>query len=87
MDLLGPVSGKISNTPYLLTVMDLFSRYAMAIPLENKKGETVATAFLKEWIQGCGGVPESILADQGKEFVSKTTRSVVYLSPFMFMAT
>ena len=32
---------------YILTVMDGFTRYAWAVPLKDKKGETVANTFKK----------------------------------------
>ena len=30
------------NVKYLLTIIDVFSKYVMVFPLENKKGESVA---------------------------------------------
>lgn len=49
----------------------------MAVPIHDKKAETVAKAFLQHWVQGLGGMPESILVDQGKEFTSRTTRGML----------
>ena len=37
-----PKEGKFK---YILTVIDLYTRYAWAIPLPDKKGQTVAQAF------------------------------------------
>lgn len=77
MDLMGPISKKITNSPYLLTCMDVFSRYTMAIPIPDKKADTVTRAFLHHWVQGPGGTPEKVVLDQGKEFTSRTTRGLL----------
>ena len=36
-----------SKFKHILTVIDLYTKYAWAIPLPNKKGQTVAEAFKK----------------------------------------
>ena len=77
MDLVGPMSKAITSTPYLLTMMDRLSRYVVVAFLPDKKAETVATAFLQHWIQSVGGVPETVIMDQGREFVSRTTRGLM----------
>ena len=51
---------------YLLTVVDLFSRYAFVVGLVDKKAETVLKAF-----KSIGHVPENIWADEGSEFYNK----------------
>ena len=77
MDLVGPVSKAITSTPYLLTMMDRLSRYIVVAFLPDKRAETVATAFLQHWVQAGGGVPETVIMDQGREFVSRTTRGLL----------
>ena len=36
---------KENSFKYILTVLDGYTRYAWAVPLKDKKGETVANAF------------------------------------------
>ena len=60
-------------TKYLLTVIDIFSKYAWAIPLKNKTGESVTDAFNK--IVSEGRIPQKLWVDEGKEFYNKTFQS------------
>jgi hypothetical protein len=55
---------------YLLTVIDCFSRYAWAVPIKDKKGDTVLNAFI-EIINKSKRKPNRLWVDQGKEFVNK----------------
>ena len=58
------------NYKYLLTCIDVYSRYAFAKPLKNKTGDEIFTAF-KEMIKEYGS-PKNINVDEGKEFTNKT---------------
>ena len=54
---------------YLLTVIDILSKYAWVQPLKDKKGPTVVQAFnniLKD-----GRKPLKLQTDKGKEFYNK----------------
>ena len=53
------------NFRYLLTVLDVFSKYGWIIPLKDKKGETVAEAFKSIFNEG--RKPEFVWTDKGKE--------------------
>lgn len=55
---------------YLLTVIDVFSKYAWCIPLKDKRGETVVQAF--KTIHD--GKPVNLWVDQGKEFYNKNMK-------------
>ena len=59
---------------YILTVVDIFSRYAWARPLKSKRGEEVAAAF--EDIFREGRIPKRIQTDQGKEFENRHVLSL-----------
>lgn len=61
-----------SNKGYkwLLTCIDVLSRYAWAIPLKDKKGPTVLDAMSKI-ITESGRHPEKIWSDAGSEFINK----------------
>ena len=55
---------------YLLTVIDVMSKYAWAVPLQDKTGKSVATAFEKI-MQESGRKPMKLWVDKGKEFYNK----------------
>ena len=52
---------------YILTVIDILSRYAWARPLKTKTGREVAQAF-KSIFEADNRIPIRIQTDQGKEF-------------------
>ncbi len=39
-----------NGVKYLLTVIDLFSKYAYTIPLKSKNAEVIIVAFSKNWL-------------------------------------
>ena len=57
---------------YLLTCIDVFSKYAWVKPLKNKHGDSVLAAF-KEILEN-GRKPEKIQSDEGKEFINNSFR-------------
>ena len=59
---------------FILTVIDLFSRYAWARPLKTKHGAGVAAAFKSIFEEG--RFPQRIQTDQGKEFENKHVRDL-----------
>jgi len=52
---------------YILTVIDIYTKYVWAIPLKNKTGETVTREF-KNIMDDSERVPKFLWVDQGKEF-------------------
>ena len=59
---------------YILTVIDIFSRYAWARPLKTKRGEEVAAAFKDIFDEG--RIPRRVQTDQGKEFENRHVLSL-----------
>jgi hypothetical protein len=59
------------NYKYVLTCVDVFSKYVWAVPVKNKKPETVARAFESILDDGSGRRPWSLYTDRGKEFVGR----------------
>lgn len=58
---------------YVLTVIDVFSRFAYALPLKSKEAQAVCEAFktiFKTY------KPAEIQTDEGKEFVSKSVQQL-----------
>lgn len=54
---------------YILTVIDILSRFAWARPLKSKQGVKVAHAFASIFDEG--RIPKRIQSDQGKEFENR----------------
>ena len=52
---------------YLLCVVDLFSKYAFAVPLKDKKGVSIVNAF-QSILNKSGRKPNKVWVDQGSEF-------------------
>ena len=75
VDLVGPFSDKITPFRYLLTVMDGFSRYVVATPLQSKSAAEVGQGFLDHWVK-VHGIPQTVYSDQGTEFTARLTRSL-----------
>jgi len=79
IDLTGPHPTSKSGNNYILTVIDLFSKYAEAIPIPNKETITVARALFDVVISRYG-VPLSILSDRGMEFESNLLKELCRLT-------
>lgn len=58
---------------YLLTVIDIFSKYVWVVPLKTKTGKEVATAFKKIFKQR---KPNRIWTDLGKEFYNSNVKAL-----------
>lgn len=61
---------------YILTVIDILSRYGWARPLKSKKGPEVAAA-LQSIFDADGRIPLRLQTDQGKEFYNSHVREVL----------
>ena len=61
------LSRKNKGIKYLLRAIDLYSKYAFVIPLENKKGISVTNGFNKI-IKQSNRKPNKTWVDQGEEF-------------------
>ena len=59
-------AGYNKNYKYILTVVDIFSRYAWVQPLKSKNQKEVTSAFQKLNLK-----PRYLQVDQGKEFYNK----------------
>ena len=54
---------------YLLTIVDRFSRWPIAIPIKDIAVDTILDAFAHGWV-ATYGVPSSITTDRGSQFLS-----------------
>ena len=71
-----------NNYKFILTVIDIFTKYAWAIPLKNKSGLFLTNNFkivLHEHSQGGSEhrKPEKLWVDSGSEFYNKTFKSLL----------
>ena len=64
------MSSKNKNVKYLLCVIDVFTRYAWAKPLKDKKGKTVLNGFI-EIVNESYRKPNKLCVNQGREFYNK----------------
>ena len=62
---------------YLLSVIDVFSKYAWVEPLKAKTGAAVTQAFEKVLRRALGRTPLKLQTDDGKEFYNKTFRGLI----------
>ena len=68
VDLVGPLPVSEGHK-YLFTVVDRFSRWPEAIPLEDMTAQSCAKALLRHWVARFG-VPDDITSDRGRQFTS-----------------
>ncbi|EFO97374.1 hypothetical protein CRE_16625 [Caenorhabditis remanei] len=76
-----------SGNRYVLSIVDLFSKYAGVVAIPNKSAETVAKAFLESWMLKEGRIPKAILTDQGLEFANATFEKIATMSKIKLIKT
>ena len=59
---------------FLLTVIDIFSKVAWAIPLENKSGQTLTETFSILFQQR---KPAHLQTDKGMEFLNRSVQKLI----------
>jgi transposase InsO family protein len=70
LDIVGLLETTQKGNSYLLTIQDGLSKFSLAIPLPKHTANTIARAFVENFI--CHhGLPKSVLTDQGPDFMSK----------------
>ena len=78
MDILGPLPKSNRGNVYVLVIGDYFTKWIEAIALPNQEAETVARAFVEEFI--CRfGVPKELHTDQGRNFEANLMKEVCRL--------
>lgn len=75
LDLVGPLTKDANGYCYILTLQCELTKYVEAYPLLNKESETVARAFVDNFILHYG-IPREVGTDRGSEFISSTMRDV-----------
>lgn len=78
VDIVGPLPETAAGNKYVLTFQDILSKYSAAIAIKNQEAGTVARALVQEVV--CKyGAPETILSDQGTNFLSATFKEMCKL--------
>ena len=67
------LSKKKEGIKYLLSAIDLFSKYAFVVPLKDKKGISIVNAFNKI-IKQSNRKPNEIWVDQGGKFYNRVLK-------------
>ena len=70
LDLIEASTTSIDNYRYILSIMDLFTRYATTVALKTKTAKEVAQALFKHLFTKMGR-PQRFRSDKGKEFIAK----------------
>ena len=73
-DLVGPLPKSSSGYRYILTMMDLFSKFPAAVPLKKVDNTTVLDAMMG--VFASYGLPKVLLTDQGSVFTSRLTKAM-----------
>lgn len=78
MDLadMNQIQSKNNNHRYILTCIDILSRFAWARPLKTKQGSEVANA-IEDILKSSGRTPKRIQTDQGKEFYNAPVKRLL----------
>lgn len=75
MDLVGPMGVSDNGYKYVLTIIDVLTRYLITVPLRSKEAREVAKALYVNVI--CiHGVPQTLVTDQGSEFVNSVMQEI-----------
>ena len=69
------LSGKNKGAKYILTVIDVFSKFGWAVPVKNKGGPEMKNAFEHVFKISFPPKPEKLQTDAGKEFLNKDVQN------------
>lgn len=64
-----------SGVKFLLTIIDCFSRFALAVPIKSKSGVDVEAALRKAW--ETMRAPRKLQTDHGREFYNKDVKALL----------
>ena len=70
-----PYAEENEDYRYMLTVIDVFSKMAWAVPVKRKNGEDVTVAM--ESVLKQGRVPRNLFTDKGKEFFNSNFKKLM----------
>lgn len=76
VDLMGPLPRSASGHQYLLVVSDWFTKYSVLCPLRQATSSSIVR-FMENEIFLVYGVPQYIICDNGRQFISKSLKKLV----------
>ena len=79
------LASKNQGIKYMLTCIDVFSKYAWVKPLTSKTGKSLVNAFTH--ILSFGRKPTVLQTDQGKEFINRTVQDFLKKEGIEFFTT
>jgi hypothetical protein len=75
IDLIGGLPKTKRGNKWIITMVDPFSKYPVAVPLRNKTKSEVTRAYWEHWVTQFGP-PKVIITDQGTEFTNSLLREL-----------
>ena len=75
LDLIGPMGVSHNGYRYVMTIIDVFTRYLVTVALRSKEATEVARALYNK-VVCVHGVPVTIVTDQGTEFVNSVMKEL-----------
>ena len=72
---------------YLMTVIDVFSRYAWVVPVRDKSAKLMHNAFVQLLKESTPRKPKHLQTDKGKEFFNKEVRNLLEQKRIKHFAT
>ena len=78
IDIVGPLPVDGNSNRYIVTIMDVYSRYLIATPVRNHKAGTVSRCLYESAV-AYFGAPRSLLSDRGTEFTSMVWESLTQM--------
>lgn len=72
-----PYAKENDNFKYILTCINVFSKFAWAIPLKSKTSGEVRNAMETILLSGRNNIPSNVQSDLGKEFYNKDFRKLM----------
>ena len=69
-DIVGPLPLSLRGNKYIVTFIDVLTRFGIAVAIPNKNTETVARAMFEN-VFSVYGVIENLVSDNGGEYTSK----------------
>lgn len=76
IDLVGPLPRSYAGFMYILSVVDVFSKYTWIFPLRNATAKSIVKN-VEQFIFLVHGVPQTFVCDNGKQFVSKEFKQLL----------
>ena len=76
IDLVGPFKSPVHR--YVLTAIDVFTKYSLAVPLTNVRADTIARELTSIFFRH-SYLPKTILSDLGTSFVSEVLHELTKL--------